>query len=154
MATAVLSLSFSGAVSAVSPADTKGTLLTSGGAHEITIEVAGTPETREHGLMQRRAMPADHGMLFDFDGSRPVTMWMKDTLIPLDMLFMDGSGVVTRVKQRAQPESLDLIPSGGPVRYVLELNGGAVDRYGVKTGDRLRHPIIPDQALEASPPAP
>ncbi len=82
-------------------------------------------------------------MLFDFDENRDVTMWMKNTLIPLDMLFIDETGKVTRVSTNAQPLSLATIPSGGPVRYVLEINGGAAARYGVKAGDRLAHPIIP-----------
>jgi uncharacterized protein len=117
-------------------------LETSGGRHRIEVEVADTPKTREVGLMNRSSMPADHGMLFDFGENRPVSMWMKNTLIPLDMLFLDESGKVTRVKREATPESLDIIPSGDPVRYVLELNGGAAERYGVRNGDRLTHPII------------
>jgi uncharacterized protein len=133
-------------VAAASPASTasesKGTLETASGKHPLVVELAETPAEREKGLMFRQNMAADHGMLFDFDESRPVTMWMKNTLIPLDMLFMDGKGVVTQVKRMAKPESLDLIPSNGPVRYVLELNGGSAERYGVRSGDRLRHPLI------------
>ncbi|GGD90647.1 hypothetical protein GCM10011390_06760 [Aureimonas endophytica] len=117
-------------------------LVTASGAHKLEVELATTPKEREIGLMNRRSMPADHGMLFEFGQSAPVTMWMKNTLIPLDMLFLNERGEVTRIKERAQPESLDLIPSGGPVRYVLELNGGAAARYGVKLGDHLRHPAI------------
>ncbi|WAJ30742.1 DUF192 domain-containing protein [Antarcticirhabdus aurantiaca] len=118
-------------------------LTTDTGKHEIAVEVADTPETRATGLMNRPSMPEDHGMLFDFDENRDVTMWMKNTLIPLDMLFIDETGKVTRVSTNAQPLSLATIPSGGPVRYVLEINGGAAARYGVKAGDRLAHPIIP-----------
>ncbi|MBE7186345.1 MAG: DUF192 domain-containing protein [Methylobacterium mesophilicum] len=128
---------------AAAASESRGTLETSSGKHALVVELAETSAEREKGLMFRRSMAADHGMLFDFDESRPVTMWMKNTLIPLDMLFMDDAGVVTQVKRMAKPESLDLIPSGGPVRYVLELNGGAADRFGVKNGDRLRHPLIP-----------
>ncbi|WP_246191242.1 DUF192 domain-containing protein [Aureimonas leprariae] len=128
---------------ASSASETGGTLETASGKHAIVVELAETPPEREKGLMFRRSMAPDHGMLFDFDESRPVTMWMKNTLIPLDMLFMDEQGVVTQVKRMAKPESLDLIPSGGPVRYVLELNGGAAERFGVHQGDRLRHPLIP-----------
>ncbi|WP_152045709.1 DUF192 domain-containing protein [Aureimonas psammosilenae] len=118
------------------------TLVTASGVHKLEIELADTPQTRETGLMNRRDMPSHHGMLFEFGETRPVTMWMKNTLISLDMLFLDEKGVVTHLKERAKPESLDLIPSGGPVRYVLELNGGAADRYGVKIGDRLHHASI------------
>ena len=81
-------------------------------------------------------------MLFDFRETRPVAMWMKNTFIPLDMLFLDERGRVTHVSPNARPESLDVIPSQGPVRYVLELNGGAAARYGVAEGDRLTHPAV------------
>ena len=119
------------------------TLVTASGRHPIEVELATTPDTRATGLMNRESMPAGQGMLFDFDESRPVTMWMKNTLIPLDMLFIDETGTVATIKTNAQPLSLDTIPSGVPVRYVLELNGGAAARYGVAKGDRLEHEIIP-----------
>ena len=121
------------------------TLVTSTGAHEISVEIADSPEEREVGLMNRESMPEDAGMLFDFGESRPVTMWMKNTLIPLDMVFINEGGRVVRVAAHAQPLSLELIPSDKPVRYVLELNGGAAADYGVKIGDRLEHSAI-DQA--------
>lgn len=113
------------------------TLVTETGRHSLSLELADTPEEREIGLMNRQSMPDGHGMLFDFKESRPVTMWMKNTLIPLDMLFMDASGTITRVATNAQPMSLDLIRSGGPVSYVLELNAGTAARYKAKKGDRL-----------------
>ena len=119
------------------------TLVTASGRHVIDVELATTPESRATGLMNRESMPDGQGMLFDFDESRPVSMWMKNTLIPLDMLFIDETGTVASIKTNAQPLSLDTIPSGGPVRYVLELNGGAASRYGVARGDRLEHEIIP-----------
>ncbi|UIJ73883.1 DUF192 domain-containing protein [Aurantimonas sp. HBX-1] len=119
------------------------TLVTATGRHPIEVELATTPDTRATGLMNRESMPAGQGMLFDFDESRPVAMWMKNTLIPLDMLFIDETGTVATIKTNAQPLSLDTIPSGVPVRYVLELNGGAAARYGVAKGDRLEHEIIP-----------
>ncbi|MEF2074966.1 DUF192 domain-containing protein [Consotaella aegiceratis] len=103
---------------------------------------ADTPDERATGLVNRNSMPADHGMLFEFGESRPVTMWMKNTLIPLDMLFMDEDGRVTRIATNARPLSLALIPSGEPVRYVLELNGGSAARYGAAVGDQLVHPVI------------
>lgn len=123
-------------------ADAAGTLVTRSGEHRVDIEVADTPDEREHGLMNRQSMPADAGMLFDFGIDRPVTMWMKNTYLPLDMVFMDASGTVTHIAVNAQPLSLDLIESDGPVRYVLELNGGAAARYGLKVGDRLKHPLV------------
>lgn len=139
---AIALLLSAGAAAGASAASNAAILETASGRHEIEVEVAATPKTREVGLMNRRSMPADHGMLFDFGETRPVAMWMKNTYIPLDMLFLDERGTVTRVKREATPQSLDVIPSGGPVRYVLELNGGAAARYGVEAGDSLRHPII------------
>ncbi len=117
-------------------------LHTGSGDHEVMVELALTPEEREVGLMNRPEMPQDHGMLFRFDETRNVTMWMKNTLIPLDMLFIDDSGKIVTIKTNAQPLSLDIIPSGRPVRYVLELNGGAAARYDVSIGDRLEHEVI------------
>ncbi len=117
-------------------------LHTGSGDHEVMVELAFTPEEREVGLMNRPEMPQDHGMLFRFDETRNVTMWMKNTLIPLDMLFIDDSGKIVTIKTNAQPLSLDIIPSGRPVRSVLELNGGAAARYDVSIGDRLEHEVI------------
>ncbi|MBO0664395.1 DUF192 domain-containing protein [Jiella sp. MQZ9-1] len=113
------------------------TIVTKSGRHPIRIELAVTPKEREVGLMNRESLPRDHGMLFRFDETRDVAMWMKNTLIPLDMLFMDEHGKIVTIKTNAQPLSLDIIPSERPVRYVLELNGGAAARYDVSLGDRL-----------------
>ena len=126
-----------------SGASSSGHLVTANGPVSIVIEVAETEKEREVGLMNRNSMPADQGMLFDFKQTRLVTMWMKNTYIPLDMVFMDEAGTVTHIAANAQPLSLDIISSRGPVRYVLELNGGAAARYGLKPGDRLEHPMIP-----------
>ena len=126
-----------------SGASSSGNLVTANGPVSIVIEVAETEKEREVGLMNRNSMPADQGMLFDFKQTRLVTMWMKNTYIPLDMVFMDEAGTVTHIAANAQPLSLDIISSRGPVRYVLELNGGAAARYGLKPGDRLEHPMIP-----------
>ncbi|MCW4114469.1 DUF192 domain-containing protein [Aurantimonas sp. MSK8Z-1] len=117
-------------------------LTTKSGEHRISVEVVDTPQSREVGLMNRESLPADSGMLFVFQENRPVAFWMKNTLIPLDMLFMDPTGKVTHIATNAQPLSLDLVPSGGPATYVLEINGGAAARYGVAVGDRLTHPAI------------
>lgn len=122
---------------------TKAVLHTDSGEHAVMVELALTPEQREVGLMNRSQMPQDQGMLFRFDETRNVSMWMKNTLIPLDMLFIDDSGKIVTIKTNAQPLSLAIIPSGQPVRYVLELNGGAAARYDVSIGDRLEHEVIP-----------
>ena len=118
------------------------TLVTASGKHPIEVELANTPETRETGLMNRDNMADNTGMLFDFGESRFVSMWMKNTLIPLDMLFLDDKGIVTNIAVNARPLSLDIISSQGPVHYVLELNGGAAAAYGAKPGDRLLHSAI------------
>ena len=119
------------------------TLTTAKGQFPIEVEVADTPGQREVGLMNRESLAEDSGMLFDFGQTRDVDMWMKNTLIPLDMLFLDETGRVVRIAANAQPLSLDIISSGGPVRYVLEINGGAAARYGAARGDSLEHATIP-----------
>ena len=113
------------------------------GRHDFDVELAVKPEQRAQGLMYRRKMPGDAGMLFDF-GARPhrASMWMKNTFIPLDMLFITGDGRIESIAQRTVPHSLESISSRGPVRAVLELNGGTVARLGIAPGDRVEHPIF------------
>ncbi len=113
-----------------------------GRRHSVRVEVASTPEQLAQGLMFRRSLEADAGMLFDFGQSRPVSMWMKNTLIPLDMLFMDRRGRVVHVEEYAVPGSL--IPRGPsePVLGVLELAAGTARRLGLKPGDRVEHPMF------------
>ncbi|MBL8700638.1 MAG: DUF192 domain-containing protein [Alphaproteobacteria bacterium] len=113
-----------------------------GAKHKFTAEVADTDERRAYGLMNRDSMPADHGMIFDFKADRGVAMWMRNTRIPLDMLFIDRQGRVVNIRERAVPFDESTIASEGPVRSVLELNGGTVARLGIKPGDRIRHPIF------------
>ncbi|MDX1483970.1 MAG: DUF192 domain-containing protein [Alphaproteobacteria bacterium] len=114
--------------------------IASGGkTHSFTVELALTPAQRAQGLMWRRRIPADGGMLFLYPTDRVIQMWMKNTLIPLDMLFIDRAGLIVRVKQRAVPGSLAPISSGLRARAVLELRGGTAARLGLKTGDRVLH---------------
>ena len=116
------------------------TVRTSGGAsHVFTVELATTSNQRALGLMNRDMMAADHGMLFDFGESRFVYMWMKNTYIPLDMVFLDETGTVTHVAERTTPFSDAIIDSGGPVSHVLELNAGISRLIGLKPGDRVEH---------------
>ena len=98
--------------------------------------------TRERGLMDRRYMAPDHGMLFEFDRDAPVSFWMKNTYIPLDMIFIAPSGVVTHIAANAEPLSERVIPSGGPCVAVLELDGGMAASIGLKVGDKVRHPFF------------
>lgn len=114
----------------------------SGARHGFTVEVAATSEQLSQGLMYRRTLAADAGMLFDFGEDKPVSMWMKNTLIPLDMVFVAHDGRVMGVAQRTVPGSLEVISSPGPVRGVLEVNGGTAERLGIRAGDRLVHPLF------------
>ena len=111
-------------------------------SHVFQVEVMKTPEGRAKGLMFRQHMADDRGMLFDFEREEPVAMWMRNTYIPLDMLFIRANGVVHRVHERAQPLDETTIPAGAPVRFVLELNGGTAAKLGIKAGDRIRHPLM------------
>jgi len=118
------------------------TIESGGKRHKFTIEMADTDERRTLGLMYRTTMAADAGMLFDFKVDRPVTMWMRNTRIPLDMLFITRDGRVLNIAQRTVPFTEHSIPSDGPVRAVLELNGGTAERLGLKAGDRVIHPMF------------
>lgn len=113
-------------------------------SREITFEVemATTDSERAHGLMFRKQLGAHEGMLFDFFREMPVSFWMKNTLIPLDMVFIAGDGTIKHVHANAVPMSTDTIPSRYPVRAVLEINGGSAALLGIKPGDKVKHPIF------------
>ena len=113
-----------------------------GKSHAFTVELAVTPRQREQGLMNRHEMAADHGMLFAFGETRQVYMWMKNTYIPLDMLFIGKDGKIRTIKQNAEPLSEAIIDSGGPIDYVLELNGGTTKRLGIRTGNRVQNELL------------
>ena len=106
------------------------------------VEVADTEEERARGLMHREQMSSGAGMLFVFERTGPVSFWMENTLIPLDMLFVDEAGTVTHIHHQAQPMDRTPINSQGDVRYVLEINGGMAEAIGLTTGSELRHPSI------------
>ena len=116
--------------------------LAGGAVHRYEVEVAATPGARAQGLMFRRELAPRAGMLFDFGRDEIARMWMKNTFIPLDMVFTDRRGVVRGIVRNARPRSLDTISSRVPVRAVLELNAGEADRIGLVAGDRLRHPVF------------
>jgi len=105
----------------------------------LTVELAETPRARAIGLMERREMPADRGMLFLFPDSAPRSFWMRNTYIPLDMLFIDAHGVVTHIHENAVPLDETPVSSNGPAFAVLEINGGAARILGIETGDRVIH---------------
>lgn len=110
----------------------------SGKKLEFTAELATTDGQRQQGLMFRKSMAPADGMLFDFGIDREVTMWMRNTLIPLDMVFISKDGKITHVHANAVPHSEDIISSRGPVRFVLELNGGAAKQLEIDRGDIVR----------------
>jgi hypothetical protein len=112
-----------------------------GRAIAFTVEVAKTHEELERGLMNRSSLAADAGMLFDFSQDRPVTMWMENTLIPLDMLFVTADGRIAGIAARTVPLSREVIPSPGPIRAVIELNGGTAERDKIHVGDHVSVPV-------------
>jgi len=116
---------------------------TKGGPRQtFRVEVARNDADRAQGLMFRRSMPADQGMLFDFGRTEPVSMWMQNTYLPLDMLFIRADGTIARIAANTEPLSTRTISSGEPVLSVLELNAGTAAKLGIKPGDRVEHPIF------------
>jgi len=114
------------------------------GEARFAIELADTPESRMQGLMFREEMAAGAGMLFVYDQPQTAQFWMKNTLIPLDMIFVDQSGVVTHIHRNAIPGDLTPIDGGDSVFAVLEINGGLAKTYGVTTGTQVQHPVFSD----------
>lgn len=115
------------------------------GNAQFAVDVADTPDQRSRGLMFVDDMPTMTGMLFVYEREQTVSFWMKNTLIPLDMVFADGAGVVQRVHENAVPGDLTGIPGGANIQFVLEINGGMADRLGIGVGSEMRHPAIPDE---------
>jgi uncharacterized protein len=122
----------------------RSSLVIATGAREIKfdVELALNDAERARGLMFRDKLGPYDGMLFDFYQDAPVSFWMKNTLIPLDMVFIAGDGTVKHVHANATPLSTDPIPSEFPVRAVLEINGGSAKLLGIKPGDKVKHPIF------------
>jgi len=116
------------------------------GAARFSIEVADDSAERGQGLMHREKMAASAGMLFVYERPQRVSFWMRNTLIPLDMIFMDETGTVTRIHENAVPLDETGIPGGDQVQFVLEINGGLAGRLGIEVGSELRHPAIGDDA--------
>ncbi|MEM6891903.1 MAG: DUF192 domain-containing protein [Pseudomonadota bacterium] len=112
------------------------------GQARFTVEVADTPSLRSTGLMHREEMSRSAGMLFVYERPQPVSFWMRNTLIPLDMIFMDETGTVRRVHENAVPLDERSIPGGPDIQYVLEVNGGLSRQLGIDAGSVLRHPAI------------
>ena len=117
-------------------------MVTASGRHAFSVEVMRSDAEREKGLMFRRFLPADRGMLFDFKTEQTVMMWMKNTYIPLDMVFITRTGTVSHIASNTEPMSERIIASGPPAYAVLEVNAGTAARIGLKDGDRVLHPLF------------
>jgi len=121
-------------------------LKTDSGEHSYTVEVAESDGDRRMGLMFRRSLPEESGMLFLYDPPQSAAMWMRNTYISLDMIFISVEGLVHRIATNTEPFSTDLISSGGDVAAVLELNAGQAAKIGLKRGDRVIFPGLGDRA--------
>jgi uncharacterized membrane protein (UPF0127 family) len=134
------------AVAFVAPAYAAGEaaleIVTKTGVRAFTVELATNDAERERGLMYRKELPEGRGMLFDFQHDRPVAFWMRNTYIPLDMIFIRGDGRILSIAENTQPLSDGLIPSGGSVRAVLEVIGGTARKLGIAPGDRVESPVF------------
>ncbi|MEX1233773.1 MAG: DUF192 domain-containing protein [Roseovarius sp.] len=117
------------------------------GQARFAIELADDAESRAQGLMFRESLPQSAGMLFVYPDTGTVGFWMKNTLIPLDMIFLDATGTVARVHSNAVPGDLTPIMGGDDIKAVLEINGGLAERLGIAEGSQLRHPsFAPERA--------
>jgi len=108
-----------------------------GKTHRFTVEVARTPGQQEQGLMNREAIAPDRGMIFPYDPPVAASFWMKNTLIPLDIIFIRANGTIARIEANTVPLSLDPVPAGEPVGAVLELAGGRAAELGIAPGDKV-----------------
>jgi uncharacterized membrane protein (UPF0127 family) len=122
--------------------EAKLTIHSANGDHTFNVEVVDTLESRAQGLMYRQELAPDAGMLFDLLGEQQVSFWMRNTFIPLDMLFITSEGVVKNIHVNAKPHDPTGIPSDGPVQFVLEIPGGRSVELGIEAGDTVTHPRI------------
>ena len=113
------------------------TITSSGRAHRFTVEVARSPQEQSQGLMFRQSVAPDRGMIFPYEPPQPVGFWMKNTLIPLDMIFIREDGTIANIAVNTVPLSLDVVPSAEPVAAVLEIAGGRSAELGIKAGDTV-----------------
>ncbi|MBN9147640.1 MULTISPECIES: DUF192 domain-containing protein [unclassified Nitrobacter] len=117
-------------------------IATQSGVKMFSVEMARTEKEKEMGLMYRKYLPDGQGMLFDFSPAQPVSMWMKNTVISLDMIFIDSDGRVLRIAENTEPLSTRTISSGGLAKGVLEVIAGTARKYGIAPGDRVSHPLF------------
>lgn len=141
---------FSTAMAMAACSDDRVSLRGDWGQAHFNVQIADDPEERAQGLMFVEAMAQSAGMLFVYDRPQRVSFWMKNTLIPLDLIFMDDTGTVQRVAHDAVPGDLTPIPGGDNIQVVLEINGGLARRLGIAEGAQMRHPVF-DQSTAVWP---
>jgi uncharacterized membrane protein (UPF0127 family) len=117
-------------------------IVTKTGVQVFSVEMATTEKEKETGLMYRKELPDGKGMLFDFSPEQQISMWMKNTYISLDMIFIGANGRILRIAENTEPESTRIISSGGPAKAVLEVVAGTARKYGIVPGDRVAHPLF------------
>src|ERR1700704_746497 len=117
-------------------------IVTKSGVQFFSVEMATTDEEKTTGLMFRKELPDGKGMLFDFSPEQQISMWMKNTLISLDMIFIRAEGRILRIAENTEPQSTKIIPSGGLAKGVLEVIAGTAQKYGIAPGDRVAHPLF------------
>jgi len=117
-------------------------IATKSGVRVFSVEMATTEEEKTQGLMYRKELPDGKGMLFDFSPEQQISMWMKNTYIPLDMIFIRADGRILRIAENTEPLSTKIISSGGLAKGVLEVIGGTAQKYGIQPGDRVAHPLF------------
>ena len=117
-------------------------IVTKNGVHVFSVEMATTEQEKETGLMYRKELPDGKGMLFDFSPEQQVSMWMKNTYVPLDMIFIRADGRILRIAENTEPLSTKIISSGGLAKGVLEVVAGTAQKYGIQPGDRVAHPLF------------
>jgi len=117
-------------------------IVTKSGVHVFSVEMATTEEEKTTGLMYRKELADGKGMLFDFSPEQNVSMWMKNTYISLDMIFIRADGRILRIAENTDPLSTKIIPSGGLAKGVLEVIAGTAQKYGIQPGDRVGHPLF------------
>jgi uncharacterized membrane protein (UPF0127 family) len=117
-------------------------IVTRNGVQVFSVEMATTEQEKETGLMYRKELADGKGMLFDFSPEQEVSMWMKNTYIPLDMIFIRADGRILRIAENTEPLSTRIIPSRGLAKGVLEVIAGTAKKYGIEPGDRVGHPLF------------
>lgn len=117
-------------------------IVTRNGVQVFSVEMATTEEEKQTGLMYRRELADGKGMLFDFNPEQEVSMWMKNTYVSLDMIFIRADGRILRIAENTEPMSTKIISSRGPARAVLEVVAGTAQKYGIRPGDRVGHPLF------------